>query len=91
MAACPGWKEKCALEFHKILWKLLIDARTKDRKKKTKLKKGIKERMLEQDRETIRVHIVGKKVEKENLSTEQSAPEALTEKIKNEQKKEKIF
>ena len=58
MLACPGWREKCALEFHKNLWRLLIDARTKDRKAKMKMKNGTaRKRELALARDIVRVHI----------------------------------
>ena len=58
MLACPAFSEKTALEFHKSLWRLLIDARTKDRKAKMKSKIGsTRQRELQQVREHVRVHI----------------------------------
>ena len=58
MLACPAFSEKTALEFHKSLWRLLIDARTKDRKAKMKSKIGsTRQRELQQAREHVRVHI----------------------------------
>ena len=58
MLACPVLSEKSALKFHKSLWKLLIDARTKDRKAKMKSKMAsTRKRELKQARETVRVHI----------------------------------
>ncbi len=38
LKANPGWGEKRAAKFNQQLWKLLIDARTKDRKTKLKAK-----------------------------------------------------
>ena len=52
LRACPSWSDKQALAFYKTLWGLLIDARTKDRKEKLKVKgKSFKERRAEQDRD----------------------------------------
>ena len=66
LKSCPNWTEKRAITFYKGLWGLLIDARTKDRKERMRLKKGgtLKERMKEHDEYVASVY--GKDMEKKS-------------------------
>ena len=53
----PSWGEKAAEAFHANLWKLLIDARTKDRKNKLKVKgESLKERLHKQNQAYVHIY-----------------------------------
>lgn len=74
MDANPKWDEKRALNFHKALWRLLIDARTKDRKEKLIPKNGLRmKQKLKQDA-LEHLEILNQRREEEETTVENQNP-----------------